>query len=186
MYTIKPLELQNIRALKHFTDTAIGKDYYSPSELEEIYRKSKKGGQIFTLLLWDDRNEICGARITYPQGNWQHGKGKGLNPHLWGVAREHVAYFQSLFLSQHLTGQGWGKKMSLQSIEMLKAIGTQAIVTHSWKESPNDSSGRYLRSLGFQVVATHEKYWHEVDYDCTRCGRPCLCTAEEMIFKVND
>lgn len=81
--------------------------------------------------------------------------------------------------------QGWGKRMSLQAIELLKEAGAQAIATHSWKESPQDSSGKYLRSLGFRSVALHPFYWKEVDYICTRCGKPCLCTAEEMILKLS-
>ena len=63
----------------------------------------------------------------------------------------------------------------------LKEIGTQAIVTHAWQESPNNSSIRYLTKFGFQPIATHANYWIDVDYVCTRDGKPCRCTAVEMI-----
>ena len=42
-------------------------------------------------------------------------------------------------------------------------------------------SGRYLRAMGFELVKAHPLYWNKVDYVCTRCGKPCVCTAEEMI-----
>ena len=59
----------------------------------------------------------------------------------------------------------------------------QAVVAHSWKESPNNSSMKYLEKLGFLPVGEHPLFWSEVDYDCTRCGKPpCQCTATEMIL----
>lgn len=179
--TIRPLERKDIPAVKAFTDRAIGQDYYTIAELEEIYAKSLKNGRVASLLLEDETRSIRGVRITYPPGNWEKGKGKGLNPQLWKVPQESAAYFQSLFVDLDLTGQGWGRKMSEASLAILNEMGTRAVVCHSWKESPNDSSGRYLRGLGFEVVQTHPLYWKDVDYVCTRCGKPCLCTAEEMI-----
>ena len=184
-FEIRPWNFSDIPEIKKFTDVAIGVDYYRISELENIFEKSKLSGQIFSLLLIEEQNSIQGIRITYPQTKWEKGKGKGLSPEKWGVPFQHCAYFQSLFVSLNLTGQGWGHKMSLVAIELLKKVNAKAIVTHSWKESPNDSSGKYLRKLGFQIVSTHPRYWFDVDYECTRCGRPCVCTAEEMILKLN-
>lgn len=178
----------DIAAVKAFTDMAIGQDYYSSQELLEILERSTADGRVFTLLLVDGAGagveEVCGVRITYPPGRWQKGKGRGLHPEKWGVPLTKVAYFQSLFIAPNRTGQSWGKKLSLASLEMLRAAGALAVVCHSWKESPQDSSGRYLRSLGFEAVATHPLYWKDVDYVCTRCGKPCLCTAEEMIKRL--
>jgi len=84
--------------VKAFTDRAIGKDYYSTAELEEIYAKSVKNGRVASLVLEDDSRAVRGVRITYPPGNWKKGKGKGLNPQLWKVPQESAAYFQSLFI----------------------------------------------------------------------------------------
>lgn len=177
---IREMTKGDIPQLKSFTDRAIGEGYYSIAELEEILERSTdKHGQVFTLVL-EMQGEIQGVRITYPPGKWESGKGKGLTISQWPHALNETAYFQSLFLSPKLTGEGLGKKLSLRAIEKLKMIGAKGVVCHSWKESPHDSSGKYLRSLGFQLIATHPLYWHEVDYSCTRCGRPCLCTAEEM------
>jgi predicted N-acetyltransferase YhbS len=181
---IRPIGHQDIAKVKQFTDRAIGTNYYSESELEDIFNRSKDSKQTYTLVLTDDLdNEILGIRITYPPGNWQHGKGKGLTPNSWTQPIGKTAYFQSLFVDPALTGQGWGRKLSLVALRLLQDSGAKAVVTHSWKESPNDSSGKYLRALGFQLIATHTLYWHDVDYVCTRCGnQKCVCTAEEMIY----
>lgn len=182
--TIRPLEKSDILKVKEFTDRAIGTDYYSVPELEDIYSKSLADNVMCTLVL-EINQQIQGVRITYPPGKWSHGKGQGLNPGKWPHGLDQTAYFQSLFIAPELTGSGHGKTLSLKTIEILKEIGTQGIVCHSWKESPNDSSGRYLRSMGFTLIATHPLYWKEVDYVCTRCGKPCLCTAEEMYLDLS-
>lgn len=182
---IRPLKKSDIDSVKKFTDQAIGTNYYSVPELEDIYQKSLFNSTMCTLVL-EIEGLIQGVRITYPPGKWSKGKGKGLSPALWPHEMDHTAYFQSLFIAPDLTGHGYGKQMSLKAIEILKDIGAQGIVCHSWKESPNDSSGRYLRSMGFTLVATHPLYWKEVDYVCTRCGNPCLCTAEEMYLDLKD
>lgn len=167
--------------IREFTDRAIGQGYYSLQELAAILERSSKDGQVFSLLLVDKKGKIRGVRITYPPGKWEHGKGQGLCPELWRCPLADTAYFQSLFVDPSTTGQGWGKKLSTESLNMLQKHGAKAVVCHSWKESPHDSSGRYLRSLGFELVKEHPKYWFHVDYQCPRCGRPCLCTAQEMI-----
>jgi len=181
---IRPLEELDLSAVKEFTDRAIGHGYYSTEEILRIFEQSKfvdKSGHesMLTLVLAEGR-KIYGVRITYPPGKWTHGKGKGLSVKKWPHDLKDTAYFQSLFIDPEITAQGWGKKLSLKAIEALKKIHTLGIVCHSWKESPHDSSGRYLRGLGFTLVATHPEYWKEVDYECTRCGKPCHCTAEEM------
>lgn len=181
LYSIRAMEKNDISELKQFTDSAIGENYYSEAELQDIYEKSIFNGTQCTLVLVNEKNHIFGVRITYPPTKWQKGKGKGLSPQLWKSSMNNTAYFQSLFIEPGLANQGWGSKMSLRAIDLLKKMQTKAIVCHSWKESPDDSSGHYLRSLGFELVATHPFYWKDVDYICTRCGKPCLCTAEEMI-----
>lgn len=176
---IRPLEETDLAAVKEFTDHAIGQDYYSLHELLDVFERSKLHGRMCTLVLAKGAS-IRGIRITYPPSQWTHGKGKGLSPSRWPYHLSETAYFQSLFVAPELTGKGYGRKLSLRALEILKELGAKGVVCHSWKESPNDSSGRYLRSLGFKLIETHPLYWTEVDYTCTRCGKPCLCTAEEM------
>lgn len=184
--TIRELRRDDLAAVKEFTDRAIGRNYYSLDELERIFERSlAPGGErptMCSLVLENAAGGIQAIRITYPPGRWEKGKGKGLSPTLWDAPFAQTAYFQSLFVDPALTGQGWGKRLSERAIEILRGLGAAAIVCHSWKESPHDSSGRYLRGLGFRTVATHPLYWKDVDYVCTRCGKPCLCTAEEMIL----
>jgi predicted N-acetyltransferase YhbS len=179
--TIRRFTPADIGRAKNFADRAIGTDYYTEKELIEILKRSEMNGEVCSLVLEDALGAIRGIRITYPPGHWSHGKGKGLTPAKWKVPLAESAYFQSLFVDPSLTGQGWGKRLSFEALRILRELGAKAVVTHSWKESPNDSSGRYLRALGFEVVATHPLYWNEIDYVCTRCGKPCVCTADEMI-----
>lgn len=179
---IRELRREDIPAVKAFTDRAIGDGYYSEQELYDYYQRSLLNERSCSLVLVDEHDQIRGLRLSCAPGKWQTGKGQGLSPEKWEVDRENIGYFQSLFIDPDLTGKGWGKRLSLKALVILKQMGAEAVICHSWKESPNDSSGRYLRSLGFQLIATHPFYWKDVDYVCTRCGQPpCQCTAEEMI-----
>ncbi len=178
---IRPMTLEDLPNVVRFTDLEIGAGYYSPKEIEDIYQQSQKNGVMCTLVLESPENKIKGIRISYPPGHWEHGKGHGLEPKKWPHDLGATAYFQSLFLSADLQGQGWGGKLSTEAIGILRRVGAKGIVCHSWKESPNNSSTRYLQKLGFTVVAEHKEYWRDVNYNCTRCLKPpCRCTAVEM------
>lgn len=182
---IRELELKDIPAVKAFTDEAIGKNYFSASELEENFKKSISNGVMCSFVLAEGE-KIFGLRLAYPPGLWTQGKGKKLRNDLWKVPQDKAAYFQSLFLATSAQGQGWGPKLSAASITAFKKLGAEAIVTHAWKESPNNSSIRYLTKQGFQSIATHPNYWIDVDYECVRDGKPCRCTAEEMILYLTE
>lgn len=178
---IRPLHLEDLNQIKIFTDKTIGENYFSSEELEQNYYKSLLNGVMYSFVLVDDKNKIYGLRLAYPPGAWSKGKGSKLRPELWRVKPDKAGYFQSLFISADVQGAGWGPKLSEASIDRLKKIGTKAIVTHAWQESPNNSSIRYLTKFGFEPVATHPNYWIDVDYVCVRDGKPCRCTAVEMI-----
>jgi len=182
---IRELELKDIPAVKAFTDFTIGKNYFSIEELEGNFRKSASQGVMCSFVL-AEAETIFGLRLAYPPGLWSKGKGSKLRADLWQTPLEKTAYFQSLFLAPAVQGQGWGPKLSAAAIAAFKKLGTEAIVTHAWKESPNNSSIRYLTKQGFQSVATHPEYWVDVDYECVRDGKPCRCTAEEMILYFKD
>lgn len=181
MATIRPLQRSDFQDLRNFTDLEIGQGYYSLEDIMTIYNQSQKDGVMCTLLLLDEDKLIVGARISYPPGQWRSGKGKGLNPDKWPYKLNETAYFQSLFLSERFRGQGWGGRLSLIALDLLKQTGAKGVVCHSWKESPNNSSTRYLQKLGFLVVDEYLRYWQDVSYNCTRCkAPPCQCTAQEM------
>jgi hypothetical protein len=173
--------LNDILAVKSFSDRVIGKGYFSEKELEDSFYRSQAKNVMCSFVLTDGK-EIFGLRLAYPPGLWIQGKGKKLSSHLWKIPQEEVAYFQTLFLSPEMQGQGWAPKLSEISIRALKKLGAKAIVTHAWKESPNHSSIRYLTKQGFKFIATYPEYWIDVDYTCILDGRPCRCTAEEMIL----
>jgi GNAT superfamily N-acetyltransferase len=206
-YEMVPLKEKDLGRLKAFTDRAIGAGYYSEAELKDIFQRSSVNGVMCSFLLVGreagpgrpdgDRpatsagsttvaaGEILGVRFTYPPGKWSHGKGEGLSPDQWPQPKSETAYFQSLFLSDKIQGQGYGSKLSQVSIDVLKEIGAKGVVCHSWKESPGGSSTKYLEKMGFQRIKEHPLYWQHVDYNCTRCLKPpCQCTAIEMYYEI--
>lgn len=186
MLKIRPFEKGDLAAIRQFTDREIGAGYYSEKEVQDVFDRSSKNGVMCSLLLEDEYGEIRGVRISYPPGNWKHGKGKALSAGKWPYPVDQTAYFQSLFISNDLQGHGWGGRLSQESLYVLKEIGAKGVVCHSWKESPNDSSTRYLRKLGFELIEEHPEYWKDVDYNCTRCLKPpCKCTAQEMYLDLN-
>lgn len=183
---IRPFTQNDLPKVKEFTDREIGANYYSLNELEDIYNRSLKNGVMCSLLIEDASGNVKGIRLSYPAGQWESGKGKGLHPEKWPFPRNQTAYFQSLFLSNDLQGQGWGGRVSAEALRLLRQTGAMGVVCHSWKESPNNSSTRYLQKLGFEVIAEHPLYWSKLDYECTRCGKPpCQCTALEMYLKID-
>lgn len=185
MLKIRPFQQKDLLNIKTFTDREIGEGYYSLDELKVIFDRSNKNGIMCSLLLENDAGKIFGVRISYPPGNWKHGKGKGLCPEKWPHGVDSTAYFQSLFISDEIRGQGWGGQLSKEALFKLREVGAKGVVCHSWKESPNNSSTKYLKKLGFELIAEHPEYWKEVDYKCTRCGEPpCLCTAQEMYLNL--
>lgn len=183
---IRPFTPEDLPAVKDFTDREIGQNYYSLDELKDIYARSLKDGIMCSLLIENSEGEVKGIRLSYPAGLWESGKGKGLHPEKWPFPRQQTAYFQSLFLSPDLQGQGWGGKVSQEALRLLRQTGAKGVVCHSWKESPNNSSTRYLQKLGFETIAEHPLYWSKLDYNCTRCGKPpCQCTALEMYLRID-
>ena len=179
---IKPFFPEDIIQVKKFTDEEIGVGYYS---LDELIRNQKKSiavdGTICSFLLVDDDQvRIKGLRLAFPPGNWDHGKGSQQRADLWPFPIEKSAYFQSLFLANDAQGQGWGPQLSQKSILQFKKLNALGIATHSWKQSPHNSSIRYLEKLGFKKIIELPLYWFDVDYTCSLDGKPCRCTAVEM------
>lgn len=183
---IREFQASDIEQVKIFSDLAIGAGYYSAQELTEIQKKSiAPNGQICSFLLIDETTQMVrGFRLAYPPGNWDHGKGQKLRPDLWPTALAETAYFQSLFISPDLQGQGWGPQLAEKSLQVFRGLGARGVVAHSWKESPNNSSYRYLKDLGFHEIIEHPLYWFDIQYQCTRDGYPCRCTAIEMHLKL--
>ena len=118
----------DLKAVRQFTDREIGAGYYSQSELEDIYQRSAKNGVMCSLVLEDDAKRIQGIRISYPPGQWEHGKGVGLAPHQWPHPLAATGYFQSLFLASTLRGEGWGGRLSERALIELRQVGAKGVV----------------------------------------------------------
>lgn len=177
----RPLARTDLEKVQAFADAEIGVGYFQAAELEEIYRRSLKDDVMYSLVLEGPGAEILGIRISYPPGRWERGKGRDLNPTAWPHSMGETGYFQSIFIAASLRGQDWGGRMSRRALEILRTGGAKGVVCHSWKESPDNSSTRYLQKLGFVALAEFPLYWKDIDYHCTRCLKPpCQCTAIEM------
>lgn len=184
-YKIIPFTADFIAQAKDFTDRQIGLDYYSVAEMTANQKKSiASTGDLTSFLLIDSKNNIQGIRLAYPAGNWAHGKGNKLRPDLWPFPIQKAGYFQSLFVSEEVRGQGWGPKLSEQTLRIFRMLGYRGVITHCWKESPENTSYKYLIDFGFKEIIEHPNYWIDIDYVCTRDGKPCRCTAIEMSFEL--
>lgn len=182
-FKLIPFTAEYIPEVLRFTDLQIGKNYYTHQEMTQNQKKSlASNGDITSFILLNADQKIQGLRLAYPAGNWAHGKGNKLRPELWPFPLENSAYFQSLFISEAARGLGFGPMMSQNSIAIFKKLGNRGVITHCWKESPGNTSFKYLSAFGFKTVVEHPLYWVDVDYECTRDGKPCRCTAIEMSF----
>lgn len=164
----------------------IGPGYYPAETVLEYLAKSTtpEGTAVSHVAFVGER--LVGFRFALPPGAWESGRGRGLHPERWPAPLERCGYFQSSYLDPAFMGRGIGRRLAERALRDLKAIGALAVVTHSWKESPHNSSFRYLSRLGFEVVAEIPDYWMDVDYTCVLDGRPCRCTAIEMVLGLED
>ncbi len=182
-YQIQYLTLNHCNYVKKFTDRWVGQDYYSLEDLVQIVELSHDKGITASLLAFDG-DELVAIRLSLAPGKWQHTI-HAITPQKWDAPMENVAYFKSLFVASSHQKKGLGKLLSSRSIEILKEMGTKAIVCHSWLESPDNSSQIYLKRMDFQEVNSHPKFWNHINYLCTRCApHPCVCTASEMILYI--
>jgi hypothetical protein len=184
MMTIRPLLKSDLKNVKVFTDQWIGKDYYTVSELESLYQYSHRDDFNVSFLALDNE-EIVGIRLSFLPGIWLQEFKTGLSKDKWECEEKELAYFKSLFIHENYRGQGLGPKLSQASLDRLKKVGAKSVLCHSWLESPEGSSRRYLEKIGFKLINKWPKFWYPIDYLCTRCApERCICTAGEMILSL--
>ncbi len=175
---ISKFELNAVSHVIEFTDKWIGKGYYTEQQLKELVWQSKG----CSFLAWDlnfTPQKLIALRLTLAPGAWLQNP---CSPTKWNVAHQKVGYFKSLFVHGNYRSIGLGQKLSNLSLNLVSQLGGEAVITHSWLESPNNSSQIYLKKMGFIEIATHPKFWNNIDYHCTRCApNKCICTAVEMI-----
>lgn len=181
---VRAMTVADAPAVSALADVLIGPGYYPPQLVLDTLHKSTADGTVCSHVARADssgKRQLVGFRFAMPPGRWAKGRGNGLSPDKWPVTLDECAYFQSSYVAFEARGRGVGPAMAAEALATLKTLGARAVVTHSWKESPNNSSVRYLTRLGFQRVTEYPGYWSEVDYICWLDGSPCQCTAIEMI-----
>lgn len=184
MIKIVPFTENYITEVKKFLDIYSGEDYLTEIELKNIVKnKSVFANMNASFLALNKENKVIAIRISYAPSKWINKNIKGLSFDKWTCHKDTVAKFHCLFVDKEYQGQGIGPKLSNESILHLKEMGAKAIICHSWLESPNNSSQRYLKKYGFESVSIHKDFWKELDYFCSGCSlSPCICSAEEMIL----
>lgn len=177
---IRSFELLDLDRIKKFTDDWIGLNYFSVEDLKTIQLQSCFNGLNASLVAYAGE-QIVGVRLSLAPASWIDADMK-LSTYLWQVDAGSVGYFKSLFIHKDYRNSGLGTKMSAESEQILRKMGANAILTHSWLESPNNSSQKYLQSFKFIELARIPKFWNHIDYLCVHCTpNPCQCTAVEMI-----
>lgn len=160
-----------------------GPGYYDDAGVAEMLERSMVTAETASLVALR-RHALVGFRFTLPPGRWSRGRGAKLHVERWGAPLERAGYFQSSFVHPNHTGRGIGRRMAIIALDLLADMGAAVVVAHSWVQSPHQSSRRYLEGLDFRPVAECPEYWVDVDYHCPRCGRPCRCTAVEMVCRL--
>ena len=183
--TIRAMRADDAAAVSRVADSSAGSDYYSTGEvLATLARAQAPSGRALAYVAVAEGEGVVGFRFTLAPGTWSHGRGRGLSPQRWPAPIERTGYFLSCFINPAWTGRGIGQTLARQALEDLRVEGALAVVAHCWKESPHGSSMRYLERLGFEPVDEHPDYWIEVDYVCAVDGKPCRCTAVEMVLRI--
>lgn len=178
---IRRMAMRDAAAVAALADRLIGLDYYPEDKVVSDLDRSTVDGRPLCYVA-EAGGALVGFRLTFPPGRWSSGRGSGLTPERWPAPIERAGYFQSCFLDPAVRGQRLGGRLGQMALDDLARCGARLAVAHSWKESPHNSSMRYLQRLGFTPVAEHPRYWAEVDYLCSGCNvKPCICTSIEMI-----
>ncbi|MBD64707.1 MAG: hypothetical protein CME62_05845 [Halobacteriovoraceae bacterium] len=184
MHTIRNIELSDLDALLAFTNKWIGDGYFNKEELRALLLQGVHE-DLNASFIAEYEGKIIAARITLIPYQWTKFDhiAPYISTHMYNVPYKKAAYFQSLFVDHQFQGKGIGSELTKRSLEVLYQMGCMAVVCHSWVESPNNSSQKYLLKFGFEPVSVHKNFWMFKDYKCPRCKpQVCQCSAEEMIY----
>ena len=177
-----PFSLELFEPIIELIDQESGKGFYTFEDLERYLLLSTVGEHCTSFVALDGQR-VVGLRLTLAQSSWRNEYLEKLSQKKWPKPFTKTAYFKSNFISASYRGKGIGTALSRFSLDVLKTLGYEAVLCHSWVESPGNSSQKYLKKLGFMPVAIHEKFWFEVDYECVRCHpEKCVCCATEMLL----
>ncbi len=179
-FSITALHKSDRQSFIHFSDEFIGQNYFNENNFDQQIHLSTLNHLCCSFVLKNIKKQLIGIRITYAPSLWD-----SFIDFAFLKDTNGVAYFKSLFVDPKYQKKGLGPMLSRKSIEILKQMGAKKILTHSWKESPNNSSVKYLESAGFKSLGDIKNYWEKFDYLCSGCQiKPCQCTAVEMIYNI--
>ena len=185
-YQISPLTANLWPQVVALADRNIGRGYLTKEAMSFFLNLSTDKGKNVSFVLVDSDQNVHGLRLTFAPGKWLKSMNAKTHPELWRSSPLATAYFKTILIDETLRGKGLGPQMTAASIAVLKELGTEAIVCHSWKESPNNSSQKYLITAGFEPLHDIPNFWQDVDYECVICQpQTCSCTAVEMIKYLN-
>ncbi|MCB0391930.1 MAG: GNAT family N-acetyltransferase [Bdellovibrionales bacterium] len=181
-FTIMPINQQHWSQIINLSDVNFGPNYIKLDDLSQYFGSKQHKNALCSFVLANKGGEVKGFRITFAPGHWPKNLLDKSLYQKWPYALDEVAYFKTLLVDSILQGQGWGPKLTQLSINELIKMGTKAIVCHSWKESPNNSSQRYLLKMDFKPIGEIKNFWQDKEYFCLGCQQTaCICTAIEMI-----
>ena len=177
--TYKKLSMEQYDKLQPFIDKWIGKDFFSKKDVEELVEQDIN-------YVAFDRDKLVGVRFAYLPDCWES---KNVSPDKWKVPREQVARGGGIFVHGDYQKKGIGKTLEKRLCKALKEKGAKAICVHSWLESPNNSSQKFLLGNGYKNLKTYKDYYINAP-SCSRCEvtkeNPCSCSANEMIKYLED
>ena len=183
-YILEPLNTKHIEPFLEFSDKYIGKNYFNKDNFETQIKLSHLNSLNSSFVILTSDLQFIGLRITYSPGLWQN----YINTQFLGqlkIPNHKVGYFKSLFIHPDYQGKNIGPYLSNSSLNVLKEMGCTHVVSHSWLESPNNSSVKYLERYGFKQLGVIKNFWKDVDYLCSGCNLTnCQCTAVEMILEI--
>lgn len=178
---------EDFLSLVTLSDDVFGKGYYTEESFVENWKSMTSSQQTASWVALN-AGHLIGFRIVFLPGLWSsHLEFNKSLKEKWNVPLNRVAYFKTACVHLDFRRKGIGTKLAYAAINDLIALKAQAIVTHSWDESPNNSSNLYLKSFGFEDLGPRPLFWHEDSYDCDVChSKPCICNATEMIFRIRN
>ncbi|MCB0355486.1 MAG: GNAT family N-acetyltransferase [Bdellovibrionales bacterium] len=179
---IRQLKREDWSQIVCLSDKNLGENYMTEQDLQSYFGPGRQNNSKASFVLVDNQNNVLGFRICFAPGDWPEEVLQKSLVSKWPLPPHQVAYFKTLLIDSRFQGQGWGPQLSTAAQVELEKMGALAIVCHSWKESPNNSSQRYLQKEKFKNIGEIKNFWQTKDYSCSGChAQPCKCTAIEMI-----
>lgn len=133
-------------------------------------------------------DQVVGILLAYSPGTWiEYSTDRfkaGLTFKSLNCPIDNISYLKTCLVHSDYQNKGLGEFLFNKMLCTLREMGSQAVLCHSWKESPSNSSQRFFLKIGFKKIKEHPNLWceHKIDFICSHCRCfCCTCTAVEMI-----